>query len=200
MTEACVAATLTPCVPEDVYEALAIVWHRLMADEPGSRASRLVLLAHWALETGFGHGCWCWNLGNIKHVAGDGQSYCMVRLNEVIGGQVRWFVPPDPATWLRAYTSLEDGTQDYLCRMRAEFRAAWPAVMAGDPALFCHLLKLARYYTAPESEYTAGVLRCYHQLDAAIRPDNPTDVALAALAESALRPPAHDTIPADPET
>jgi hypothetical protein len=47
-------------------------------------------------------------------------------------------------------------------------------VLAGDPAQFCHLLKLAHYYTADEALYTSGVVRCYHQLDAAIPDVEPT--------------------------
>jgi len=36
------------------------------------------------------------------------------------------------------------------------------------------LLKLAHYYTADEALYTSGVVRCYHQLDAAIPDVEPT--------------------------
>src|SRR6185312_3261735 len=99
---------------------------------------------------------------------GDGHDYVMVRLNEVKDGQVVWYDPPNPATWLRAYADLDGGCVDYLCRLRAEFRAAWPFVAGGDVAGFCHALKVSGYYTADEALYTAGVERCYRQLDAAI--------------------------------
>lgn len=168
MPELVLTRVATKCTPATLYSALEQAWGQLMPGDQCTRASLLVLVSHWALETGFGHACWNWNLGNIKHVSGDGHDFVMVRLNEVVDGNTVWYDPPDPATWLRAYPSLEAGVVDYLSRLRAEFRAAWPSVIAGDCAGFCHALKLARYYTDDEASYTAAVLRCYHQLDASL--------------------------------
>jgi len=38
-----------------------------------------ILYAHFSGETGAGRFCWNWNLGNVKHVAGDGYDYVSLR-------------------------------------------------------------------------------------------------------------------------
>lgn len=153
---------LTYVSPADLYVKLGEAWDRMLSDTR-TRASVLVLVAHWALETGFGHAMHCWNLGNVQWSEGCGYDYCAFLAGEVIAGKNVPMVEK-----FRAYRTIDDATKDYLVRLRAEFRPAWPAVLAGDPALFCHLLKVARYYTASEDQYTAGVVRCYRQLDASI--------------------------------
>ena len=169
MTYAVSPAVRTQCTPAELYAALRDAWLRCAFDSVPTRASLLVLLAHWALETGFGHSCWNFNLGNKKRT--PGHEFYFMRCNEIIDGHVVWLDPPNPGCAFNSYADLESGCVDYLSGLRGTFRAAWPAVLAGDPAQFCHLLKLARYYTADEAIYTAGVMRCYHQLDATIAPD-----------------------------
>lgn len=172
MTEQYVDRLQTAVTATDLYNSLRDAWSSLIQDANCTRSSLLVLLAHSALETGFWHACYCWNLGNFKYVHGDGHDYFQMRCSEVFNGHTVWISPPDPGCSFVAFDSLEDGARDYLTSLRGRFRTAWPAVVAGDPAQFCHLLKLARYYTADEAIYTAGVMRCYHQLDATIPPDD----------------------------
>lgn len=169
----------TPVHPGDLYAALKDAWAALMAGEPCKRESLLTMMAQSALETGFWRACWNFNLGNVKHVQGDGQDFYQIRCNEIVGGKIVWFDPPNPACWFVAYPDLEAAVRDYLVALRGRFRAAWPAVLDGDPARFCHLLKLAGYYTADEGLYTAGVMRCYHQLDATIPVDGAVGVQAA---------------------
>ena len=171
MTESCLPDRLTPIAAPLLYLSLRAQWLRLALDSAPTRASLLVLLAHWALETGFGHYTHWYNLGNAKHVAGDGQDYCQFRCNEIISGKVVWYDPPDPACSFVAFRDLDAGAAYYLVSLRGRFRIAWPFVLAGDVTGFCHALRLARYYTADEAIYTSGVTRCYHQLDAHIPPD-----------------------------
>lgn len=165
----------TLCTPQELYVALATAWTKTAQEQLSTRAPLLVLLAHWALETGWGHACWNWNLGNYKHVAGDGRTYTMFRCSENINGQEVFFDPPNPATLFLAYDTLDAGALDYLTHLRGRFRQAWPAVLAGDPAQFCHLLKLQGYYTAPEATYTAGVVWCFNRLGRLIPLDAPVD-------------------------
>ena len=174
MTESLVPDKLTPCPPGELYACLKAAWVQTCQDSDPGRASLLVLLAHWALETGFGHYCHNFNIGNKKHVPGDGHDFSQFRCNEVIGGQIVWFDPPNPGCSFVAFSSLAAGTLDYFIGMRGRFRVAWPFVLSGDVAGFCHALKVANYYTADEGLYTAGVVRCYHQLDGVIPPD-PTE-------------------------
>jgi len=181
-TETCVPDQLTPSTPRELYTALQTAWPQVVPDSEPARGSVLILVAHWGLETGFGHFCHCFNLANKKHVKGDGRNYCMFRCNEVLNGQTVWFDPPDPATWFVAFDTLRDGAADYLAGLHKHFGAAWLDVVADEPARFCHDLKLEHYYTADEAIYTSGLVRCFHQLDASI----PPDPSAAALAHDAL--------------
>jgi hypothetical protein len=166
MGDIAVARVQTLCAPRDMYDALHAAWLRCAQDAEPGRASLLVLVAHWALETGFGHSCWNWNIGNKKRI--PGRDFYYVRCNEIIGGKEVWYDPPAPACAFASYPDLASGVLDYFVGLRGQFRAAWPAVLNGDPSQFCHLLKLAHYYTADEAVYTSGVVRCYRQLDGAI--------------------------------
>jgi hypothetical protein len=195
VTESIRPPVQTHCTPAELYRALGDAWRPLCGTEP-TRGGILVLLAHWALETGFGHSCWCYNLGNVKHVAGDGRDFYQIRCNELVNGNAVWYDPPHPATSFRAFDSLASGVVDYLTILRGQFGFAWPAVEAGDAADFCHRLKLRGYYTADESTYTAGVERCYHQIDASIpSTEAPTLTDVASL-NPAFVPP--DPTPDDP--
>jgi hypothetical protein len=173
MTGQLVPVRQTVIAPGDLYKALCHAWSVAVQDTQCTRDSLLVLLAQSALETGFWHSCWNYNLGNVKAVSGDGYDFYQIRCNEIVGGKVVWISPPDPGCSFRSYDTLDEGALSYLMLLRDRFRPAWPAVLEGDPVGFCHLLKLAHYYTADEGLYTAGVVRCYHQLDASI----PHDVA-----------------------
>lgn len=75
-----------------------------------------------------------------------------------------WFYPSHPVCCFRAFRTLDDGTEDYFAMMRKRFSSAWPAVVAGDPAQFSHLLKVARYYTADESHYTRSLVSIYAEM------------------------------------
>jgi hypothetical protein len=155
---------LTPCPPKDLYDCLWLAWPSVDATDTCTREALLVLLAHWALETGWGHYCHCWNIGNYKHVAGDGHTYTMFRCSEIIGGKEVFFDPPSPTCMFLAYDSLRDGALAYLTHLHGRFAAAWPAIVAGDAAAFCHELKVQGYYTADEAQYTSGVVACQKQL------------------------------------
>jgi hypothetical protein len=186
------AATRSTIAPQDVYAAIHDAWGSLVGTVP-QRGQILVLMAQQAFETGWWHYCWDYNLGNAKHVAGDGRDYCMIRLNEVIGGKVVWFDPPNPATWMRAFDSLSAGVVDYLALMRGQFGYAWPAVEAQDPAAFCHALKARGYFTDDVDHYTSNVLGCYHSLSLTIPPDAvPTAPELVADINPLVVPPDPD--------
>lgn len=128
------------------------------------RESVLCVLAQNALETGFGKACHGWNLGNAKHIKGDGRGWSMFKCNEVLAGKVEWFSPPHPQTWFRAFDALDAGSKDYLDMLRERFDKSWPAIEAGDVETFGHALKVQRYYTADESAYVAGLKRIYDQI------------------------------------
>jgi hypothetical protein len=156
----------TPVTEAEVYAALARAWQKSFASS-AARSSLLVLLSQWALETGRGHSMHCYNLGNVKSRQQSGD-WCFFRCNEIIGGKVVWFDPDDPACCFRAFATLDDGALDYLTTLEQRFTPAWPAVLAGDPASFSHLLKLARYYTANELQYTKTLVSLFNEFSRTI--------------------------------
>ena len=166
---------LTPVNATDVYLALRRAWESQVTDvaldTEQLRASLLVLLSQSAFETGFWKATHWFNLGNAKHVPGDGHDYTQFRCSEVLGGKEVFIDPPNPGCSFVAFDTLDDGAAYYLTSLRKRFASAWPAVLAGDVADFAHRLKLARYYTASEPVYTAGLIRCLAVLDRQIGRD-----------------------------
>lgn len=73
MTERLLVTTRTTPTMLDFARALLTV----MPD--ASKEIAGVLWAHFAGETGSGQYCWNWNLGNVKHVKGDGSDYISLR-------------------------------------------------------------------------------------------------------------------------
>jgi hypothetical protein len=184
---------LTPVTATDVYLSLRRAWEAQITDvaldSPALRAALLVLLSQSAFETGFWKAIHWWNLGNAKHVPGDGRDYCAFRCSEVIGGKEVFLDPPNAGCEFAAFDSLDDGAAYYLTLLRYHFAPAWPAVLAGDVADFARRLKAARYYTADEAVYCAGLIRCLAQLDKQIGPDTQTDLAPSATAMLEPDPP-----------
>jgi hypothetical protein len=121
---------------------------------------------------------WCYNLGNVKSKAGDGHDYCYFACNEILkksvadayaakdpstakvtqyrgdGTAIIWFYPKHPGCRFRAFNTLLEGCIDYVSLLNKRFTNAWPAVCAGNPAQFSHMLRTQGYYTADESSYT----------------------------------------------
>src|SRR5690349_13467086 len=58
----------------DFARALLRSWRSSVGALPDKKQSG-VLWAHFAGETGDGQYCWCWNLGNVKHVVGSGVAF-----------------------------------------------------------------------------------------------------------------------------
>lgn len=143
----------------DFVKALILGW---IANEHSAPTQQQVgvLWAQNALETGQSYSMWNNNIANVKYTASAGDvDYCMLNnVWEIVNGQKVMFQPPSPATWFRSFPTLADGVTfqiNFLQNHR--YRTAWTAVQAGNPAAFAHLLRLAGYYTAPESQYVAAI-------------------------------------------
>lgn len=183
-------AKLTKVSNEEVLYAMANAWLQLFHEQP-KKESLLVLLAQGALETGQFKKMWCYNIGNIKSVEGDGRNYTYYKCNELIkrdyaeklvasadkdGGPAQitsisgniatiWFFPNNKYCKFRAFETLQEGAIDYMAFLHRRFNSAWSAVLSGNPQQFCHLLKLKNYYTADEKQYTRGVVALYNQFN-----------------------------------
>lgn len=163
----------TTATLRDYARALLVAWPE------ASKASAGVLWAQYALETGRGAACWNWNIGNVKHVAGDGHDYVMLPSTwEIVGGKRVTFQPPDPQTWFRAYGSLDDAMVEHVAFLRRKYAPAWNAVESGEPERFASLLKAHGYYTGSEADYR----RALSSLHAEWMLQTAYDNAAAALA------------------
>ncbi len=156
----------------------------LRATDGLSKESVGVLWSQFCAETGKGVYCWNWNLGNVKHVQGDGHDYVSLKgvwegvtptQAEKLIATGNWL--PDPsadhakavgpgmvsvmatannsATWFRAFESLNDGMSAHVSFLSStRWLPAWQAVLSGDLVLFSKRLKAAGYYSASEASYT----------------------------------------------
>ncbi len=147
---------ITKASPQEMYDALGKAWNEKFGEWP-RKASILLLLSQWSIETAEGASMHCWNVGNAKSVPGDGRSWTHFRCWEVIKGKKVWFDPPHPQTRFRAFDTLAEGAADYLAMLHKRFNLSWPAVISGSPEEFAHLLKVQRYYTADEAAYAKAV-------------------------------------------
>jgi hypothetical protein len=97
--------------------------------------------------------CYCFNLGNIKAVTGDGRDWCVLQTFEFINGQ-----RVDMADKFRAFATLADGAYDYLQFLsRDKYALPWSFVLLGDADKFARALKTKGYFTADVDEYAHGL-------------------------------------------
>lgn len=168
MTATLVPTVRTQYTQYELVKAFIGAWQEMYGVLP-SKQQIGVVWSQNALETGMTHDMWCNNLGNIKYVASPSDDpslkYCMLEnVWEIVNGQRVVFQPPNPATWFRAFDTLQEGVFFYFNFLRnRRYKTAWTAVEAGDPASFSHFLKLAGYYTAPEADYTKAEMAYFNR-------------------------------------
>jgi hypothetical protein len=176
----------TTLVKEDLAKSVWAAWVHLFGGNP-KKESIWVLLAQIQLETGLKY-CHNFNLGNVKSVEGDGHDYQFFGCGEELplsvaqhavhdsplvkvvrtymSGKTQmasvWIEPEHPWCRFRAFNSLLEGSVDYVKLLNKRFQKSWPAVIAGDPVLFAHLLKVQGYYTADELVYATSVKSCFN--------------------------------------
>jgi hypothetical protein len=143
---------------KDFAKACILAWKRLCGVFPKKEAAGIIWAQH-ALETGSGGFCWNNNIGNLKCTeaqASSGVPYMMLAGTwEMIHGHKVVFQPPHPATWFRAFASLDEGMTAHLDLLKnRRYATCWPAVESGEPAAFAEALKQRGYYTASVLDYT----------------------------------------------
>ena len=140
-------AVVTPVKTAEVIAALWHAWRSYWGTSPPKRESIQLLAAQWALETGWGKSCMCYNLGNVRGSTTDGCCWQFYKCNELlpidqatrlvqvgrglvyitseVGDKVwTWFVPDHPGSRFRAFESLEAGALDYMTIMMRRFSAS----------------------------------------------------------------------------
>jgi hypothetical protein len=163
----------TPLPTEESLRVFARSWKRVLGRDPIPRALA-ALVAHGKLECGaqFESLHW-WNFGNEKAGAHYLGKYCMYRCNEVIDGVVRWFDPPHPQTWFRAFDSAEDGASEHVSFLAVDsnhdgkniYAAAWACFEAGDPEGAVRAMKAAHYFTGNLEAYVHAVVSITNMLE-----------------------------------
>jgi len=162
--------------PLSVEEALYVyfrAWKGVLGRDPIARALA-AFVAHMMLECGahFESLHW-WNFGNEKASPSWSGRYCMYRCNEVIDGVLRWFDPPHPQTWFRAFLSAEDGAAEHLAFFAVDsnhdgkniYAVAWTRFEAGDPEGAVRAMKAARYFTGNVEAYVKAVVSITNQIE-----------------------------------
>lgn len=153
----------TTFTKKDFVKALIIAWKNIYQSPP-TKEQIGVIFAQWSIETGQGEFCWNNNIGNVKYIPSknpenDDIEYMMLKNTwEIINGKKVIFQPPDPQTWFRSFSTLADGVTYHLNLLRSKkYSKVWVAVEEGDPDKFAHLLREAKYYTAPEPLYVRNM-------------------------------------------
>jgi hypothetical protein len=176
---------LTPVTKAEVIEAFWLAWGNYFGQYPERKESVWVLVAQWALETGWGKSMHNYNMGNAKSRPGDGFDYQFFKCNEVLplkraqamaaasplakittirsnGTAIVWLYPKHPGCRFRAFKTLLDGVVDHLHLVAQRYHKAWPYIIAGDPAEYSKALKRQGYYTADEALYTKAIKGCFN--------------------------------------
>jgi len=156
-------------------DAISAAWLDKYGTAPTLKALS-VLWAQFALETGRGAKCYCWNLGNIMPGAGwIGDEEDLPTWEQVNGRRV------DIVERFRAFTTLAEGARNYLDYLgRASYAKAWACVVAGDAAGFARALKALGYYTADVTQYANGLFSLASEFLRAATVDAVTAAEVAA--------------------
>lgn len=119
--------------------------------KPLSAAGQAILTAQWAHETAHGASMFNFNFGGIKGASPEGLSVAQ-RTREGYGNSERRIVDG-----FRAYSSAEQGANDYVQLLRSRYRGAIDAADAGDAEGFVRGLKEKGYFTGDPIAYARNI-------------------------------------------
>jgi hypothetical protein len=172
---------LTPLSIDHLISALAD-GYRIVLGSDVEAPCLAVLTAQSCLETGNGQKVHNWNFGNKKKPKDWDGLYAHFKCDEIFdaptakraqklgpcvvqdwrGGPLKRVVllPPHPWSAFVAFATAAEGMADHVKLLACveRYRAAWSRAFHGDAAGFAHALRVARYYTADEEPYTAGLV------------------------------------------
>lgn len=158
-------ATRTPLTAGQARVALGAAW-RTHTGEDASRETVALLVAQWALETGWGKAMFNNNFAGIKAKEVEPHTYYTTTeelapesvphdprikvLKTISPKLVRVRVSPEHE-WcrFRHYDDAGEGAVGYVEKLHQRFPRAIPALLAGDASRYATALKMARYFTAP---------------------------------------------------
>ncbi len=145
-----VEAHRTPVSQADLRGAIGRAYTKVTG-KTASAATLDTLTAQASLETGRGGSMYNYNFGGIKghSASGDTADYMT---HEVLGGQ-----DVKIKQGFRAYSSLDEGAEDYVKVLQKRFSGALDAAGTGNVDSFAHALKQEGYYTASETSYASAL-------------------------------------------
>jgi len=207
----------TPMTFEVAHDCMKWALKNQIGSEPSDEALALAL-AKTALETGRWTSIWNSNWGNVKASETYEGMYTCIVLNEVLhrNGKdvVVWFAPEgeltgNPAkggkltgapmevppghiqTRMRVFANNYDGVDQYVTFVaNGRYKKAWAALLTGNAMSYVHELRVAGYFTAPESEYVKAVAALQHEMLGRVRkiPDvDPAEIEWEKLKERVAR-------------
>jgi hypothetical protein len=141
-----------------LMESMTKVWIEVFGEYP-KKESICIILAQNYVETG-GKSFWNNNPGNTKFMSNNPNQDWMVLKGtwEIINGKKVILSENDPGSRFLSFATLDEGIKHHLLQLsKGKFKSAWSAVINGDPYEFARLLKVARYYTAPEKDYAKNM-------------------------------------------
>lgn len=211
-------AKRTPVTDQQMFDALVLAIAK-RKDKIPQVDCVLLLVAHWAFETGHGQFMYNFNIGNAKSFPGNKvHDWTFYRCNEILlvneavrlsgdprvelgafegpDHRVVWFNPDHPGCCFGSWPDLQSGVDAYANLIIDHFTDeshpetnAWGFAEAGDAAGYCHALKLKRYYTDSEAHYTNSVTNIFNTLK-----NKNLDTSVIARAQALIDAP--PTLPA----
>jgi hypothetical protein len=192
-----VAATKTPCTPQELVEAIAAIWPTVVPGVELTPACACVLASQWGIETGEGASMICHNVGNAKANPATAPMWTQFTTQEYVNGVLKTISPPEPGCQFVAYPSLQAGVQAWLTSFARHWTVAWPYALAGDPMGFAIGLHNQKppYYTGEPSSYAAGMKRYFDSYMETLKlpPMPPVPSSADPLADTDPPPPSPET-------
>jgi hypothetical protein len=145
-----VAAVRTPVAQAQLRAAIGRAYQR-QTGTPPSAALLDTLTAQASVETGHGAKMYNFNFGGIKGASPGGDTANYLTREVVADRSVTVHQN------FRAYTSLDEGADDYVRLLSGRFGGALSRAQVGDVDGFAHALKQSGYYTAPEADYASAL-------------------------------------------
>ncbi len=167
LMERCVPFVRTSIDQKTYARALVAAWRALLGSDP-TKGQAGVLWAQYGIETGAGPFCWNWNIGNVKHVTGDGHEWMMLPNTwEMERGKRVVYQPPHPATWFRSFPDLDTAMVEHFAFLHGKrYAPAWEGVELEDCGLFARLLKQGGLLHRGRERLRCGDARPLRSVDA----------------------------------
>lgn len=184
----------TPIAMGDFGRGIMRAWRAELGELP-TKQSVGVLFAQYMIETG-GSACWCWNIGNVKVTQAQVDAgvpwFDLPGTWEIIDGKRVVLPEGHPGRRFRAYASADEAMVEHLKFLRnRRYKAAWPAVEAGDVMAFARLLKSAGYFTASADDYGNGMMWHFRKWMESATYENARD-EIETLQAAETQPELHD--------